>query len=498
MTPPRGDGAPWPFATPVAALISPPPNRHARSVFSPVPDAFFERDPFGAALVARSYHDHVTESTRSSYTTGAKSYLRYCEIYRLVPWPVPAHQYNGWLVYSMNLISVDSLLGVYAAGVRDTSDLLGQPWTLDGHPLVRKTIRFVQRRRGAKPKLIKVPLRLAYVVAIAKLLPGWPVLATMDHDGLLWLTAAVCAVLGMLRGGEFLVSPRGGRVLLRHRDVSMTSLAGVGAIEFFIDRPKAAFWELGVICRVMDPDAGSLLRPVELMKAYRAKAGPLLFADGPAFVHADGKALSKAWMLRRTEQLMIQAGVTLYDARGHMVRPRASCFRSGGVDTALKAGVPRNVIKAQGRWKSDAWASYASAAEHADLSDAARLMWAATIAAPHQDGPRVERVSVPPAEGFEEPELPLTDGEDEGDGAAPDSSPAPEVEDGAPRRYKRGDVVMTRWGAATIVRVRSQAKRKYVCTLLDSEEEFRLRLVDDDHPGLGADGGANDTPVVGV
>jgi hypothetical protein len=70
--------------------------------------------------------------------------------------------------------------------------------------------------------------------------------------------------------------------------------------------------------------------------------------EGPAFVTADRKALSKVWMLRRTSALLRAAGILLFGSLGRAVSLRSSSWRCGGVESAKAAGISDSLIMSMG------------------------------------------------------------------------------------------------------------------------------------------------------
>ena len=98
--------------------------------------------------------------------------------------------------------------------------------------------------------------------------------------------------------------------------------------------------------------------------------------EGAAFKLSCGSTLSKAWMLRRSAELLKKAGVKLVDASGRAVPMRASSWRAGGVQSAKLAGISDALIQALGRWSSVAWINYHFSSQK-DFKMAASSMWRA-------------------------------------------------------------------------------------------------------------------------
>ena len=86
-------------------------------------------------------------------------------------------------------------------------------------------------------------------------------------------------------------------------------------------------------------------------------------------------------MLSRMTSLLDKAGTRLVDELGQKLVLKLSSWRAGGVRSALDAGIPASLIKAMGRWRSEAWQCYASHVL-ADMRNAARAMWSAASTGP--------------------------------------------------------------------------------------------------------------------
>lgn len=94
----------------------------------------------------------------------------------------------------------------------------------------------------------------------------------------------------------------------------------------------------------------------------------------PALVMANGLALSREFMVSRSNDLLDAAGITVYNQAGVRAAVRAASWRAGGVRSALEAGVPAPMIMVLGRWRSCAWESYAMVTA-SDVALASAKMW---------------------------------------------------------------------------------------------------------------------------
>jgi hypothetical protein len=424
-----------------------------------IPSYVAAGDPVLAAQLQYVVVNHVEPGTRSSYNTGARSFAEFCLLRGRAPFPVCGYFLCMWILDMATLISVRSLLGTYMAGVKDAHKTAGLTWTLHGDPYIYRTIRWIKKRYGLKSTLEKAPITLANLHTMARRLPGWPNAAKMSHNDRLWVAASGIGIMGFLRGGEFLASSeRGARPLLLHERVGFFDTASTRCVTVSLDRPKATWWEPEVQVRCHRPGGGCPVDPVLWLSLYRHHSTVVLRNGQAAFKLEDGSPLTKVWMLEYTRFRMLDAGITYVDRRGLALPARASSWRCGGVASARLAKLSDITIKALGRWASDAWLTYAGSATQIDFLDAAQRMWIAAQASPQ-----------PQAEGG------LTSVTVTEDVAAT----LPELHGDSihqPRDPRIGDVIATKWGPATVVRLLSGGDVD--CTWGKTNDCYRLKMAE--------------------
>jgi hypothetical protein len=326
--------------------------------------------PVFARLLSDAVNESITSNTSSSYGTAAGQYVEWCEANGGVPFPVNKFYFGAWLVWKAMFVKVDSL-GTYMAGVRWHHEVsLGFKWRLDSDAHIRKVMRYVKKRYGSSGKKIKVPITLDVVLLMARTLPGWPDLALMTHNDRVFVTASAIGVLGFLRGGEFLTSPACSRPLLLQRQVK----SHADGVTVHVVRPKGQWWDIDAAVRCFTPAEGCPLDPKTLLESMRELSLVRLWDEGPAFRLQNGEPLSKAFMLGTTTRLLDKIEFEFTDSVGKKIDVRASSWRSGGVESARRAGISDPVIMAMGRWSTVAWERYSVASEK-DMQGAAGRMW---------------------------------------------------------------------------------------------------------------------------
>jgi hypothetical protein len=336
-------------------------------------------DPFTASLVATGFTSHMERGTASSYATGVRKYVSFCQIRDLDPWPVDEIVFCAWIHVLCRSVLTTSM-GSYLAGVRDYHILHWGKWLLEGNEAVRRTKIYVRKLYPSNPVAPKFQVTLAVLLRLCPCLPGWPVLQSLSDNDLVFLTASVTATCAFLRGGEFTTSKGSSRPVLMRTNVRIrnTSNAGEGglALVVFVPSPKTRKDLSGVDVPCFEGAPGNPLSPLllwsELVRRFPVPVS--LEASFPAFP-VDNAPMSRAYMVSRTTELLALAGLQAVDCVGNAVDIRAASWRAGGVQSAYDAGVSESLIMALGRWKSGAWRHYLVLSP-SNFRAAAHRMWA--------------------------------------------------------------------------------------------------------------------------
>jgi hypothetical protein len=278
-------------------------------------------DPMLAWMVNTGVHEHCVPGTVSSYNTGARDYIRFCEARGLDPWPVDEVTYCGWLHVTAARIKMSSL-GMYMAGVRNSSILFRHEWDMAGNEMVRRSMRYLKRKYPAMAKGSKVPITVGVLARILPLLAGWPDMARMSEDDRVFASASVSAVSGFLRGGEFLAVKKSSRPVLLASNVSIRLVGTRKAQVIEIPQPKTRWWTVSQSVPCFANNGDEDLCPVRLWHEYSTRC-PSFKPDGPAFM-LRGKALSRDLMVSRTVTLMRLANISFVDHKGVSMDVRAA------------------------------------------------------------------------------------------------------------------------------------------------------------------------------
>jgi hypothetical protein len=319
--------------------------------------------------------NYIDAGTRKSYASGAKSFITFCDVEGIPPFPVDPVWLCAWILTVTTYVSVPSLK-VYLAGIRFEQGLTGLEWTISGNEQVRRILLYVKKRYGCKSSLSKLPITLSMVARMAESLSGWPNLELMSHNHRLFITMSVLAVMGFMRGGEFLHSIRSNRPPLLSRDIRIIEHESIRFVSISIKKPKARWWLSDEFARCFSSALFPLLDPVRLLTGYRNLSVVSLLPFEPAFRMEGGSTASKKRFLDDTISLLRSSNlyVAYVDRFGNAGSLVAASWRAGGVRTAKDAGVQDSIIMVLGRWSSMAWMRYFSASV-SDIRDAVSAMW---------------------------------------------------------------------------------------------------------------------------
>jgi hypothetical protein len=282
-----------------------------RATYPPLKGGLGAGDPAIAAFVSRAKVDYVVPGVAKSYKSVVGRYEAFCLNAGVQPWGVTSELLCGFLVRIMTTVKPSSVK-VYVAGVRFAHINHGHVWTLTGDEGVRRVMRFLKRQFPSGGKAKKVAITLAILTKILPLLPGWPNLAEMSHEHRMYAVASVLAVMGFLRGGEFLFDTKRkatARPVLRFSNISIKALKGSRAVVMDIPQPKEAWWltTVSVPCFEL-PDPNDPFSPTSLWEGYIArsphvKRGVAASPTLPAFHMANGSPLTRTWMIALTNQV---------------------------------------------------------------------------------------------------------------------------------------------------------------------------------------------------
>ena len=424
-----------------------------------------------AEAVGLAVVNYVEPDTRSTQATAVGKYVMFWTIRDVDPWPVSRWSLACWMWDRASLMALSSLLRGYVPALKRAVVTRNDEWGLDGDPFIQRVVVALKKKYGMPGKKPKVALTLAIILKVAKRLPGFPYVRCMYPDDRLWLFASVMGCLGMLRGGEFLTSPKQSRPILMAGDLTIVRVTQArSALVVQVAKPKARWWEVRAPVSIMELP-GTALDIVHLYTEY-VRLSPWEHCPGDAALRRqDGSILSKAWMFDKTDKLLWGANIFMVNKLGRRMLTGAKSWRAGGVMSAKAAKCDVEYTKAQGAWNTSAHLCYTSELQIEDFQHASARIWEAACT------PRVEEVgslpleyvveecdSGPDALGIDPSTTMLTQN------MVPAEPPSREV-------LKKGAKVFTEWGTATVKRRRKNGS--YLCSWPGIRDSYALWLYDE-------------------
>ena len=299
---------------------------------------------------AQYIYQSIATSTRRTYSSGERQFIRFCLSYKLIspqnPF-LPAHESTliHFVTHLSNTVSYGTIK-VYLAAVRNLHLEFGCPLDFASMPFLYKTLRGIKSSLGIS-KRARYPITISILSEIyAKLKP----LHSFDVDSSMLWAAFTLAFFGFLRSSEFTCNGRFDfQSHLTRSDVSF---------EPNIFRPK--YFTITIKKSKTDPfretakltiaKSNSNVCAVTALQDYLLQT--LHHGDGqPLFQFADGRNLTRTALTNNLRAILHVCGLNSTHYASHS-------FRIGAATTAGAAGIPDWLIKVLGRWKSDAYQSY--------------------------------------------------------------------------------------------------------------------------------------------
>ena len=306
------------------------------------------------SLVGSFAYAATSKSTKSTYRSQLAAYYKFCERYGYTPVPassVTLCRYIAYLSLTLKPTSIQQYLGV----IRLVHNCCGLPNPLENDYQIKSVLKGVRRVKGNLVNR-KLPMTLDILLGIKSCLE-----LKLSHDASFW---AVCliAFFGMLRKSS-LFPPKEAHPLC----VSNVKVFTWGiSMSFSYSKTVQCMDRLPMVSLPWNPSR-NLCPATALLRAWKL-AGvstpeqPLF----PVLVGGYAMPLSKTAFAKQLGQVMDKLGLIGYS--GHS-------FRRGGATHALKAGVPAEVIKAQGDWKSLAYLDYLDLDEAKTRASAISFMY---------------------------------------------------------------------------------------------------------------------------
>ncbi len=245
----------------------------------------------------------LAKSTQNTYKAGQARYIKFCAMFSWSPFPISESCASSFVAFLAGEGLKHGTIKVYLSGVRYSQIAAGykDPFATPWHRLeyVLKGIKRDQAEKGikSKPRLPMTP------TILRKLKQVWNV-SSEDHDTKMIWAACCLGFFGFLRCGEMTVPSYDPSCHLSYRDLAVDHQDKPNTIKIRIKASKTDPFRKGV--DIFLGRTGTDLCPVTALLNYLCARGS---SQGPLFVFADGKLLSRSQFVDRLRKGLREAGI---------------------------------------------------------------------------------------------------------------------------------------------------------------------------------------------
>ena len=266
-------------------------------------------------------------------------WLTFCTRHNIISFPATEHALYLF-VASISLGNrTFSTAKTYLAAIAYAHNTRGIPLDVSLMTQVQRALRGLKRH--STPTRLRLPLTISILHQLQ--------LATLQSNhttfdkACLWACFTL-AFFGFFRIGELLLSPAGHYV--RSHDVSVTNKG----LTIFLRSSKTDPLAKGSLVSI-SPSHTKVCAVSALSEYLPGRVA--MFPPGPLFVMNNGTALTPGLFNQLLRELLDKLGLNSSNYSSHS-------FRAGAATTAAAAGMPAWLIKALGRWSSEAYQVYIS------------------------------------------------------------------------------------------------------------------------------------------
>ena len=273
----------------------------------------------------------VAPSTRRTYQARVRSYLLFCDRFTISPFPASPLTLRYFCSYIASHVS-HKTIKVYLSGIRLEHLERGHHDPTDDD-LLRLLCKGIKRSQGdtSRPQL---PVTINVLKALKTQLRNSSCYSLVEKR-LLW-SAFTLAFYAFLRAGEFTDSS------LQWCDVQSSPTT----ITIHLRQSKTDLFRCGQSIILQATSTSTC--PVRAMNLF---TDLITTRTGTLYCGGRFNPLSREQLTRALRMLLQLAGYDQHSYASHS-------FRIGAATTAAAAGLPAWLIKAMGRWSSDAYQTY--------------------------------------------------------------------------------------------------------------------------------------------
>ena len=298
------------------------------------------------SVVQGYFEAGLAPSTRKTYPyqSGINCFYKFCTTYQ-IPTPLPVTQ--STLCYFISPLAKDRLaystIKSYLSAVRYIHILhnLPEPRSI---PMPKLSLVELGIRKSSYKSTPRLPIGPDILCQIRAL---WSPSADHQETIMLWAVCTTC-FFGFFRLGELVANSQlEGQNSLQFNDLAIDSATSPSMLEIHLRHSKTDRFGSGV--SIFLGRSFNDLCPVSAMLAFLAVRGG--GGDGPLFCDLDGSPLTKNRVVSKVRLVLQTVGLDDKAYAGHS-------FRIGAATTAAERGLEDSLIKALGRWESDAFQLY--------------------------------------------------------------------------------------------------------------------------------------------
>lgn len=292
----------------------------------------------------------IAASTRRTYSSGERQFIRFCLLHKLVYSQNPLLPTNEsilihFVTHLSNTVSYGTIK-VYLAAVNNLHAEFGCPLDFTAMPLLYKTLRGIKSSLGIKQRA-RYPITVSVLSHIyAKLKP----FHSLDPDSSMLWASFTLAFFGFLRSSEFTCNGKFDiHDHLSRSDITFhPNVFRPSSFDVVIKKSKTdPFRETA---KLTIAKSNSTVCAVTALQDYFLQTSTRQSSQ-PLFQFTDGRNLTRTSLTNNLRGLLNVCGLDSSQFASHS-------FRIGAATTAGAAGLPDWLIKVLGRWKSDAYQTY--------------------------------------------------------------------------------------------------------------------------------------------
>lgn len=279
----------------------------------------------------------VSSNTLSTYRTGIVCWEKFCNWHSLCPYPASEHNLCLFIAYLSFHQYGSSTANTYLAAICYAHNLLGLSLNCSSMPILQRTLSGL--RHTSPPTSSRLPITIPILHLLHQYFARSPLSLFDQHC--IWSCCSL-AFFGCFRIGEILPTPA------RNHILTCDILLQPEMLQLHLRRSKTDKFADGTTIQLQP--INSPLCPVKALLSYLPHR-LARFPGGPIFILNSGEPLTPCRFNSTIKSAVSHLGLDPSRFSSHS-------FRSGAATSAATAGLPDWLIKAMGRWASDAYHLY--------------------------------------------------------------------------------------------------------------------------------------------